>query len=266
MNPFVAFIVVVCELVCFCEGGSLPASQIAEQALVTTLLNGYNKNTRPADQVVVDITAELQQIMTSSSFISQKWHDDRLSWTPNASNNDIRVLMLPVKSLWVPDTMILNSADSIAYLTVGEYSLGSVEYTGDVCVILPALTVRTRCNLFVKKFPFDKQICTINFTSWSQGTNRISYIENADIVIDTSKYIDHPLWRLNKTDLVVTRANDRAPFEHTYNDVIAIELYLHRKPLFFIMNGIFACFILNCVTLVAFILPFGSQVSLCKKK
>ena len=272
MIPLITLILLLCELVCFCEGGNLQASQLVEQTLVTTLLNGYNRNIRPSDQVVVDITAELQQIisidekqqiMTSSSFISQTWYDDRLSWTPNASNNNIRVVMLLVKSLWIPDTLILNSADSNGYLTVSDYSLGSVAYTGEICVILPALTIRTRCNLFVQKFPFDKQVCSINFTSWSQGTNRISYIENVSAVIDTTKYVDHPLWRLNRTDMVVNRAKDRVPFEDTYNDVIAIELYLQRKPLFFIMNGIFACFILNCVTLLSYILPFGSQVSLC---
>ncbi|CAF3547015.1 unnamed protein product [Rotaria sp. Silwood1] len=263
--------IVICYLFYFCNCGTLPASQIAEKTLVTTLLNGYDKTIRPNDQVSVDITAALQQIvsidekqqiMTSSSFISQTWLDERLSWAPNASSN-IEVLMLPAKSLWIPDTMILNSADTSGYLTVSEYNLASIDFRGQVYLILPALTIKTRCNFFVQQFPFDKQMCSINLTSWSQGSNRIIYTENASLVIDISGYSEHPLWKLKGTDLIVIHASDRVPFENTYNDVISIQLYLQRKPTFFILNGIFACLILNCVTLLSFTLPFGSQIGLC---
>jgi hypothetical protein len=70
--------------------------------------------------------------------------------------------------------------------------------------------------------------------------------------------------KLNGTDLTVIQSEDRSPFEDTYNDVIAIQLYLQRKPLFFIVNGIFACLILNCVTLLSYTLSFATQISLCK--
>ncbi|CAF4259207.1 unnamed protein product [Rotaria sp. Silwood2] len=153
------------------------------------------------------------------------WFDDRLSWILNASIN-IEVVMLPVKSIWIPDTMILNSADASGYLTVSDYSLASVYYTGQVYMILPALTIKTR-------------------------------------LIDTSGYSEHPLWELNDIDLAVINATDRAPFEDTYNAVISIQLFLQRKPLFFMMNGIFACFILNCVTLLSYALPFAPQIGLC---
>ncbi|CAF4215411.1 unnamed protein product, partial [Adineta steineri] len=121
-----AFTIITWYLFYFCDCGSLPDSQLAEQTLITTLLSDYNKNIRPDTQVSVDVSASLQQIvaidekqqiMTTSSFISQTWFDYRLSWTPNDTNNNISVLMLPVKTLWIPDTMILNSADASGYLT-----------------------------------------------------------------------------------------------------------------------------------------------------
>ncbi|UJR12014.1 hypothetical protein I4U23_016192 [Adineta vaga] len=265
------FIIFFCSLFYLCDCGTLPAGQLTEQTLIANLLSGYNKNIRPDTQVYVDITATLQQIvsldekqqiMTSSSFISQAWADDRLSWIPSAYNN-ISVVMLPVQSIWIPDTMILNSADSSGYLTINTYSLASIYYTGDVYMILPALAIKTRCSLFIQEFPFDNQMCSINLTSWSQGSNRILYTENASSVIDISQYIQHPLWKLKDVSMAVIQTSDRAPFDETYNDVIAIQLFLQRKPLFYIMNGIFTCLILNCVTLLAFTLPFGSQIGLC---
>ncbi|CAF2011275.1 unnamed protein product [Rotaria magnacalcarata] len=269
LSPVIIF---VCYLHCFSYCGTLPTSQQTEQTLVTTLLNSYNKNIRPDDQVSVDITAKLkqiltldekQQIMTSSLFISQTWFDDRLSWTPNATNGNITVVMLPVKSIWIPDTMILNSADPSGYFTVNDYSLASIYYDGQVYLILPALAIKTKCNVAVKNFPFDKQVCSINVTSWSQGSNRIVYTEKNDSIIDLSDYDEHPIWQLNGTDVVLIRAEDRAPFEDTYNAIISMQLYLKRKPLFFILNGIFACLILNCVTLLSYAVPFVVQINLC---
>ena len=273
MTYSVAFIALASLLLSSCHCGSLPAAQQAEQTLITSLLAGYNKNVRPDEQVSVDITASLQQIvsmdekqqiMTSSSFISQKWTDERLSWTANSTFNFIKVVMLPVKSIWTPDTMVLNSADANGYLTVSDSSLASVNEDGEVYMILPALTVKTRCSLFVQKFPFDRQVCTINLTSWGQGANRVVYTDRNDEVIDITHYSEHPIWKLNGTDLVVIQSADRVPYEDTYNAVISIQLYLQRKPLFFMMNGIFACLILNCVTLLSYALPFGSQIGLCK--
>ena len=256
-----------------CDSGSLPSTQQAEQILITTLLNGYNKNIRPDTQVFVEMNAniqqivtidEKQQIMTSSFFISQVWIDSRLSWTPNVTNGNISVIMLPVKSIWIPDTMILNSADTTSYLPVTDYSYASIQYSGEVFMILPALTVKTRCMMNSQKFPFDKQMCSINLTSWSQGNNRITYSDNGSYTLDTSEYIEHALWKLERTDTIIIEAGDRAWFEETYNDVISIQLYLRRKPLFFLMNGIFACLILNCVTLISYVLPYATQISLSK--
>ena len=265
------FIIVIYDLFIDCDC-ALPTGQLAEQTLITSLLNGYNKNIRPDDTVLVDITASIQQIvsiddkqqiMTSSSFITQMWTDERLTWVPSSANN-IEVVMLPVKSLWIPDTFVLNSADANGYLTINDYSLASIDSDGNVAMILPALTIRTRCNLFAQKFPFDRQVCAINLTSWAQGENRIAYTENDSVVIDISGYSEHPLWELSKTDMIVYRAEDRAPFELTYNNIISVQLYLRRKPSYFILNGIFACLVLNCVTLIAFTLPFATQINLCK--
>jgi hypothetical protein len=152
MIKVLALIVLLSYLFHGCHCGSLPPSQLAEQALIASLLNGYNKNIRPDDQVFVDITASLQQIvamdekqqiMTSSSFISQTWYDNRLSWTPDNSNYTITAVLLPAKSLWTPDTMILNSADANGYLTLSEQSLASVRH--DVSCLFESFHLIDKC-------------------------------------------------------------------------------------------------------------------------
>ena len=273
MVQFLPLLVLLYQFLLKSHAGSLPPGQQDEQNLINSLLSGYNKNIRPDDQVAVDMTASIlqiisiddkQQIMTSSSFITQTWTDERLSWVPSAANNFIEVVMLPVKSVWIPDTFILNSAESNGYLTINDYSYVSVDNDGEIAMILPALTIRSRCDVLAQKFPFDQQVCSINLTSWAQGDNRIHYTEDKDVVLDIKQYNAHPLWELKDADIVIYRSEDRAPFEYTYNSIISIQLTVRRKPLYFIMNGIFACLILNFVTLLAYALPFGTQVSLCK--
>lgn len=63
MINFLAFIIVLYYLCFSCDSGTLPSPQLTEQTLVTSLLNGYNKNIRPDEQVSVDITATVQQIV-----------------------------------------------------------------------------------------------------------------------------------------------------------------------------------------------------------
>ena len=50
------------------------------------------------------------------------------------------------------------------------------------------------------------------------------------------EYIEHSLCKLDKMTILVTETADRAPFEVTENAVISIQLYLQRKPLFFMFR------------------------------
>lgn len=267
------FIILYCEFISLLSSGSLPDEQQVEATLINSLLNGYNKIVQPNKVVEVEITAnikqiigidEKQQVMTSSLIISQIWNDQRLSWSIDYNYSNISVVMLPVKSIWIPDTMILNSADTSGYLTINDYSLAAVDYTGEVFVLLPVFNIKTRCALNARKFPFDEQRCSIDLTSWIHTKNRIMYVENNSNLVDLSDYTVHPLWDLETFDVAIRETNDRSPLENSATDVISVQLFLKRKPLFFMMNGIFACLILNAVTLLSYALPFGSQVGLCK--
>jgi hypothetical protein len=57
---------------------------------------------------------------------------------------------------------------------------------------------------------------------------------------------------------------DRTPFEETQSTEINLELVLTRKPLYYMMNSIFPCFILNIVTLVSFFMPTVNGITIGK--
>ena len=79
--------------------------------------------------------------------------------------------------------------------------------------------------------------------------------------------ISNSLWKLGDVSVEKIYSTDR------YYDVIgdiqsidvSINILLKRRPLYFLINNIFPCFILNCVTLLAFSLPFAVQIGLSKQ-
>ena len=86
--------------------------------------------------------------------------------------------------------------------------------------------------------------------------------------LDTDSYIPHSLWRLS--DYLVGSINSGDRYFDTSQNVLTedviISFKLKRQPLYFIINNIFPCLILNFVTLLAFSLPFATQIGLSKKK
>jgi hypothetical protein len=85
------------------------------------------------------------------------------------------------------------------------------------------------------------------------------------VVLDN--YVPNTLWDLqtvtNKTAAPVDR------FQYYYTDYTIdqtiYEFTLKRRPLYFMMNSIFPCLVLNVITVLSFALPFIPQISLSKK-
>jgi hypothetical protein len=77
-------------------------------------------------------------------------------------------------------------------------------------------------------------------------------------------YVENAVWNLKGTE--VTSADTRDRFSYYYDDylmeVISLNLLLSRRPLYFMINGIFPCFILNLLTLITYPLPAAPQFTI----
>ena len=263
-NIIVSLIIFVTKLQC----QTLPPNEIVESNLVKLLFttNGYNKNIRPDDQVQVAVSIQLKQIisldeknqiLTTTCYFEQWWTDGRLTWTPGSYNN-IQVIIVPLKNMWLPDTIVMNSADGDGYLKINsDFGYLSILYTGEIYYVSPVIALKTRCYLDMQSYPFDSQQCNIRIASWSNGDNRIYYSVN-DSYIDQSDYTNNSIWNLVVSEVQTNAKSDRSPFEDTKSTEIVAVLYLQRKPLFYMMNSIFPCLILNLVTLLTFFMPASS--------
>jgi hypothetical protein len=80
-------------------------------------------------------------------------NDPRLAWNVTA-NNGTEVVMLNLKKIWVPDTIVMNSGDGDGYLKINaDFSYVPVYYDGTVYFASSLIGLKTRCFLLMKNYP-----------------------------------------------------------------------------------------------------------------
>ncbi len=79
-----------------------------------------------------------------------------------------------------------------------------------------------------------------------------------------SDYTNNTIWTLVSSDVLSQQSSDRVPFEDAQNTEIILKINLQRKPLYYMMNTVFPCFILNIVTVLTFFMPIGNAIGLGK--
>ena len=123
--------------------------------------------------------------------------------------------------------------------------------------------LKTRCKMDATNFPFDTQNCSIKIGSWQYDKSIISL--TSSLYIDPkSDYTSNPIWDL----IMFTNHSLETSFRsHNENDTIEdiwFNMTIKRRPSYYMINNIYPCLILNIVSLLAFALPFASQITLSK--
>lgn len=264
--------------------------------LYDDLMVSYNRHRRPAHSPTEPITIklklrlsqiidvhEIDQIMTCSVWLKQVWIDPRLSWNPK-NYGGVNVLYIPYESIWVPDLVLYNNADSNYNITIS--TKATLHYSGQVTWEPPAI-FKSMCQIDVRWFPFDEQTCYLKFGSWTfsedllnlellevqtktveeiSSTGEKENVTIAEDGIDLSDYYPSVEW-----DIMSRIAKRRAknypsccPNSGAYVDIMYF-LNLRRKPLFYTVNLVFPCVGISFLTILVFYLPSdsGEKVTLC---
>uniref|UniRef100_A0A7I4YBA0 GABA A/glycine receptor subunit n=1 Tax=Haemonchus contortus TaxID=6289 RepID=A0A7I4YBA0_HAECO len=156
--------------------------------LLNTILLNQDKKFRPTNpdssplNVEIDISvrsmgpiSEQDMEFSLDCYFRQKWLDRRLAFTP--INPDKPVMPLAskmLKDIWVPDTYIRNGRKSYLHTLTVPNILFRVRSDGQVHVS-QRLTIKTKCLMFLKKFPMDVQACPIEIGSLGYFSNDVVY-------------------------------------------------------------------------------------------
>lgn len=80
---------------------------------------------------------------------------------------------------------------------------------------------------------------------------------------DLGNFTKNPVWELVENDTYSVNESRVGIYFET-NDV-HLKLTVKRKSLYYMINNVYSCLILNAITLLTFFIPFAVQATLSKK-
>jgi hypothetical protein len=214
---------------------------------------------------------EKNQVLTTNFYLLLQWNDPRLSWDPSSYGNTY-VVTLPYSYFWVPDVAIMNAAGINTLISYPPNQYITLFFQGTSYLTLSLSSQQTKCSLYVYKYPFDSQSCSIQIGSLSYTFIDVKYVANTNKSSITN-YVKNSVWTLDSVSINETLTSTRFSIYDDITDGVTIyghdfvfTINISRQPLYTMIGGIFPNMILNIVILMAFTMPFNVQVGLCNLK
>ncbi|TGZ55997.1 hypothetical protein CRM22_010246 [Opisthorchis felineus] len=264
-----------------------------EKSLIRMLLNRYEQFGvvgRPVNdskiQVVVAYGLQLfqildldenKQILRTNCWSMYKWQDSLLTWN-HSEYGDIRSIRIFPSNIWTPDIKLYNFADE----RLKEHREARVVIEKDGSVLwIPQALYKSTCEVEITYFPFDTQVCMLEFGSWTYDRTQMDIIwwtgsdEGAVMspFVDFSDYVPSNEWRtdgelereINPLERKLQirsvkryrRRNQTVGNETMMREypVLCYLIRLRRNPSFYVFMLVIPCVLLSSLTLVVFWLP-----------
>ena len=196
---------------------------------------------------------DAQQTMTSIVSIEITWHDKALSW--NTSDHDgVRVVEMPVDSIWVPHVYISNSLDTKSLLA--DVLIVNVYHDGTVQKYLDRI-VETTCVMDLEKYPYDTQNCPLLFHHLHPPSSMELCVESFFLKTSTSKSLSFSSeWYLDtrKVEMVFVSEDVKIP---------SVSLKVRRKTTFYTVCLVLPMVLTSFMNTLVFLVPLqsGEKVS-----
>jgi hypothetical protein len=245
-----------------------------ENSLKKKLFENYNPEEVPTEspkfplQVSISFTVEKllevdskHQTISVVGFVDTYWYDYRLTW--NSSEYDgLDMIVVSPEKVWLPRFTLTNTARGDFYNELF-YSQFYVEIYSDGTVNwFPAGLFSADCDLDIKYFPYDQQVCHFTFENWVYPISRVNLSHIFDTKTNYMRYFsnNNGLWYVQ--DSMVTHMLKDYGFGYPY-PIVFYFFKLQRKNLFYGTNIIFLTTILAILVLATFKLPAesGEKVS-----
>ncbi|KAJ1357588.1 hypothetical protein KIN20_015767 [Parelaphostrongylus tenuis] len=143
-------------------------------------------------------------------------------------------------------------------MTGGAARLRTRQIIGDYAALFSGTLVYVLlCSAVdVKHYPFDRQICTMNYASWAYDSSKIDLLLISEKG-DQSNYMMSTEWdllqiRANKSSVVYSCCPD-SPYSF-----VSIYISIERRPMFYVFNLILPCVLISGIALLGFYMPSDS--------
>lgn len=243
-----------------------------EQELFKKLFNDqqYDNSVRPvynsSENVVVEFGFTLIQIMDMdeknqvlvlNAWLEMRWKDERIGWNPE-DYNGLEVVRIPARMLWLPDIVLYNNADDY---TTGFMPINAMVDANGTISWGPPARLKSSCKVDITYFPFDHQVCTLKFGSWTYDKAQVDMVTMSGKV-EVSRYTTNGEWMLTKYEIV--RNEVIYPISPAIYPDVTVILTIQRRILYYVLNILFPCFWLNILSVLTFCLPpdAGEKITL----
>ncbi|PAV91581.1 hypothetical protein WR25_10892 [Diploscapter pachys] len=243
---------------------SYVASTPTQIRLVHDLLDKYDKKAKPMwdpnKPINVSFSMDLykilelnepQQYILLNSWIIERWYDEFLYWDPEDYEN-ITELRLPFDAIWLPDTTLYNSLvmkdDDTRRLLNAKLTPNKTRRASKIDLLYPTI-YKFSCQLNLRFFPFDVQVCNMTFSSWTYDQLGIDYFPYSE-TIGRSNYLENEGWSVLRTK--ITRLEVKYSCCLNNYTLLQLSLFLRRKPLFYLVNLIIPTSIITLIAIVGF--------------
>ncbi|CAO4365579.1 unnamed protein product [Caenorhabditis nigoni] len=191
--------------------------------------------------------------------IGEFWFDPRLAWNPSLYG-DIEMLHMRQEKVWSP-TINMFRINDIADFRDNDFRMVAVENTGRVYDSI-SLRVSLNCPLDVRKFPFDSQSCTIQFSMPLFFIQYVEMISNVYVGI-----MNKTLWeKMGNSEWEFKNLSHRVEvlqYLDGYADMqlATFEIKIQRNPLYYIYMIVFPSFMINALSIVGVFMKDTDKMS-----
>ncbi|CAJ0594705.1 unnamed protein product [Cylicocyclus nassatus] len=229
-----------------------------EERLMVDVFRGYNSLIQPVKNIsetpiIVKIAMQLvllinvdekDQVMHTNVWLTLKWYDFQMRWNP-VNYGEIREMRVSPDKVWLPDIVLFNNAD-------GNYEVSFmcnvvINHKGEMLWVPPAI-YKSSCIIDVEFFPFDEQVCTLVFGSWTYNENEIKLEFVEGEWVDLSEYSPSSIWDV--MDAPASLVNKRSRIE--------FQVRIRRKTLFYTVVLIIPTVLMAFLSMAVFFLPTDS--------
>ncbi|OWF44949.1 Neuronal acetylcholine receptor subunit alpha-6 [Mizuhopecten yessoensis] len=230
-------------------------------SLKDKLLSNYHKEQRPVHNLsdVVEINTlfslfsivdfdEVSGTATMSCGLTVTWTDFRLSWNSSEFGGIVEHSFSSAL-VWKPPIVILSSADE---LEIYGSDIFVVRVTNNGLITFnPGRLVRTTCKVDMTSFPSDSHVCSVAILPWHYRRHEVM-LSSTVPEIYLGSFSPSREWEIDRTLVTENKLYSE------YTTVIAHDIYLTRKPRYFMISVASPILLLCFLNPFVFLLPVSS--------
>lgn len=156
--------------------------------------------------------------------------------------------------MWKPDFVLKNGFTEFRELG-GPFYYVVLAFDGTI-IWKPYQVFESQCSIDVTYFPFDRQMCNIQFTLWSHYTYQVT-LSSLSENVRMGNYKANKAWEITSTSQHIDNSGSKSIITYTLN--------LKRKPGFYVENLVTPILFLGVLNILVFIIPAdaGEKMSYC---